>query len=232
MELLGRPCRLRGPMSCVCILTAPSRSPPVYSHFFLGPKCHSLNLQETHLLPTSIFQLREAIPRERHSRNWPGPSSLCIDVQDPSWWGSRDKSRLFVHSPSPAQQQAGIQSYLFAFGGPRSQRTNIRILQKFSHSDFSYPQGLGAGASTYMCTHTHRIHTDTQTHTGHTQTLTHRTHTQTHTQDTNTHRTHTDTQHTDTHPGHTHTHMLTQFHTHLVTHCLKDNALLPEPQTL
>lgn len=73
-------------------------------------------------------------------------------------------SRLFTHSPVPPGRQAGIQSYLFAFGGPRSQRTNIWILQNFSHSPFSSPQGLRAGARTYMGSSTHML-TQSHTHT-------------------------------------------------------------------
>lgn len=63
---------------------------PACSHLYQVPSfavCLSLQekLIQSHLLPTSIFQLRESIPRERPSRNWPGPPSLHIDAQEPSW---------------------------------------------------------------------------------------------------------------------------------------------------
>jgi hypothetical protein len=57
------------------------------------------------------------------------------------------------HTHPALPWQAGWHPKLFAFGGPRSQRTNIQILWKVSYSPSSLPQDLGASARTRVCTH-------------------------------------------------------------------------------
>lgn len=156
-------------MSWVCILIAFSVSPPSLFSLVLGPKSHCLSRPPREALLASPscylpFSAARTNPQREAQQKLARTPVMCIAAQDPSWGSSRDREAGPSHTVPPGRQ-AGIQSYLFAFGGPRSQRTNIRILQNFSHSSFSYPQGLGVGPG-HTCAHPHTcLYSSTHTRT-------------------------------------------------------------------